>query len=151
MALHYRLASLDDLEGLVALLAADPLGSQREDVSMPLNESYIEAFKAIEADPNNLLLIAELDGRLAGMLQLTFTPYLTHQGGWRASIEGVRIHEAFRGQGYGEKMFAHAIALAKEKGCHVLQLASDKQRPDAIRFYEKIGFKATHEGFKLVL
>ena len=85
------------------------------------------------------------------MLQLTFIPNLSHLGGWRCLIEGVRIHEDFRGQGIGEEMFEYAIELAKSKGCIVVQLTSDKQRPDAIRFYQKLGFKATHEGFKFTL
>ena len=85
------------------------------------------------------------------MRQLTFIPYLTHIGSWRCLIEGVRIHESFHGCGYGKQMFEHAINLAKVKGCKIVQLTSDKQRPNAIRFYAKLGFKATHEGFKLTL
>ncbi|MGY0216353.1 GNAT family N-acetyltransferase [Endozoicomonadaceae bacterium StTr2] len=151
MALNYRSATINDLENLICMLANDPLGSQRENNSSPLNPAYIHAFEAIENDPNNHLLVAELDGQLAGMLQLTFIPYLTHTGSWRCLIEGVRVHESFRGRGLGEQMFKHAIALAREKGCKVAQLTSDKKRPDAIRFYEKLGFNATHEGFKLAL
>ncbi|WP_461535150.1 GNAT family N-acetyltransferase [Spongorhabdus nitratireducens] len=151
MALNYRSATINDLENLISMLANDPLGSQREDSTRPLNQAYISAFEAIENDPNNQLLVAEQGGQLAGMLQLTFIPYLTHTGSWRCLIEGVRVHEAFRGRGLGEQMFRHAITLAREKGCNVVQLTSDKQRPDAIRFYEKLGFKATHEGFKLGL
>jgi ribosomal protein S18 acetylase RimI-like enzyme len=85
------------------------------------------------------------------MLQLTYIPYLTHIGSWRCLIEGVRIHEAYRGQGIGEQVFEHALKLAKARGCKLVQLTSDKQRPEAIRFYEKLGFKASHEGFKLTL
>ncbi|WP_419535816.1 GNAT family N-acetyltransferase [Endozoicomonas sp.] len=151
MILTYRSATPGDLKSLVSLLSNDPLGSQREDVSIPLNEGYISAFNAINADPNNELLVVELEGALVGMLQLTFIPYLTHVGGWRCLIEGVRVHEDFRGRGFGEQMFEYAIKQAKEKGCHLVQLTSDKQRPDAIRFYEKLGFKATHQGLKLVL
>jgi GNAT superfamily N-acetyltransferase len=93
----------------------------------------------------------ESQHQLVGMLQLTFIPYLTHIGTWRCLIEGVRIHSAHRGKGYGELMFQQAIELAREKGCKLVQLTSDKQRPDAIRFYEKLGFIASHEGFKLTL
>jgi GNAT superfamily N-acetyltransferase len=85
------------------------------------------------------------------MLQLTFIPYLTYIGSWRCLIEGVRIHSEFRGQGLGEQIFRWVIDRAKEKKCQLIQLTSDKQRPDALRFYEKIGFVATHEGFKLKL
>ncbi|MBZ9559970.1 MULTISPECIES: GNAT family N-acetyltransferase [unclassified Modicisalibacter] len=151
MELQYRAARRDDLESLVSLLADDALGSRREDTAVPLNEAYIAAFEAIDRDANNQLLVAELDDRLVGMLQLTFIPYLTHTGSWRCLVEGVRIHEAFRGRGLGEQMFAHAIREARAKGCRVIQLTSDKQRPDAIRFYERLGFEATHEGFKLAL
>ncbi|MCG9786839.1 GNAT family N-acetyltransferase [Vibrio mediterranei] len=151
MGLKYRSATLEDLESLVALLSNDSLGSQREDTSIPLNSGYLEAFEAIVRDPNNQLLVVEQENSLVGMLQITFIPYLTHIGSWRCLIEGVRIHSDFRGQGFGEQMFAHAIELARNKGCTIVQLTSDKQRPDAIRFYEKLGFKATHEGFKLAL
>ena len=151
MELKYHSANYEDLESLVSLLSNDALGNKREDSSIPLNASYIAAFRAIEVDPNNELLVAKLEDQLVGMLQLTFIPYLTHIGSWRCLIEGVRIHEKYRGMGYGEQMFEYAINLAKKKGCNMVQLTSDKQRPDAIRFYEKLGFKASHEGFKLAL
>ncbi|NVK25745.1 MAG: GNAT family N-acetyltransferase [Gammaproteobacteria bacterium] len=151
MALIFRSATLEDLESLVSLLSSDPLGSQREDATVPLHADYISAFEAITKDPNNELIVVEFDGVLVGMLQITFIPYLTHIGSWRCLIEGVRIHEEFRGRGFGEQMFEYAIAQARNKGCRMVQLTSDKQRPAAIRFYEKLGFKATHEGFKLVL
>lgn len=148
MELQYRSARSSDLESLVSLLSNDPLGRLREDRSESLNELYISAFKAIDRDPNNELLVVEFSGELIGMLQLTF---LTHIGSWRCLIESVRISENYRGSGFGEQMFKHAIELAKARNCKMLQLTSDKQRPDAIRFYEKLGFKASHEGFKLAL
>ncbi|MEF1226317.1 GNAT family N-acetyltransferase [Vibrio fortis] len=151
MELKYRSAQFEDVENLVSLLANYPLGSKREDTTTPLNSAYVSAFQAITNDPNNELLVVELNDALVGMLQITFIPYLTHIGSWRCLIEGVRIHEEFRGRGFGEQMFQYAIKLAKEKGCNLVQLTSDKKRPDAIRFYEKLGFKATHEGFKLAL
>ncbi len=120
MNLTYRSANLDDLVILISLLADDELGSQREDASMPLNESYTSAFNAISADPNNQLLVVENEGALIGMMQMTYIPYLTHIGSWRCLIEGVRIDKAFRGQGLGEKMFEHAIEQAKLKGCSVV-------------------------------
>ena len=150
-SLSYRPAVIDDLEQLVNMLASDPLGAQREDPTLPLNDRYQNAFMAIDSDPNNELLVVELDEQLVGMLQLTYIPYLTHTGSWRCLIEGVRIHEDFRGRGFGEEMFNHAIERARERGCSMVQLTSDKQRPDAIRFYEKLGFTASHEGFKLKL
>lgn len=147
--IQFRAATQDDLETLVLMLQDDALGSQREDATLPLNTKYLQAFEAIQADPNNQLLVAEIQDRVVGMLQLTFIPYLTHTGSWRCLIEGVRIHADFRGQGLGEQMFQYAIGQAQEKGCQLVQLTSDKQRPDALRFYEKLGFVATHEGFKL--
>ncbi|MHA2938959.1 GNAT family N-acetyltransferase [Vibrio sp. RC27] len=151
MELKYRAANFEDLTSLVTLLSNDPLGNQREDPSIPLNNSYLKAFEAIVQNPDNQVLVVELDNTLVGMLQITFIPYLTHIGSWRCFIEGVRIHSDYRGQGLGQKMFEHAIEMARSKGCSIVQLATDKRRPDAIRFYEKLGFKATHEGFKLAL
>jgi ribosomal protein S18 acetylase RimI-like enzyme len=151
MKLKFRQARSTDLEALVFMLADDAIGTTREDVTTPLNKRYIDAFLSIKADPNNELIIVEFSEQIIGMLQLTFIPYLTHIGSWRCLIEGVRIHADYRGQGLGEKMFEWAISRAKEQGCQLVQLTSDKQRPDAIRFYEKLGFTASHEGFKLVL
>lgn len=149
--LVFRRALRDDVPALVALLADDPLGAAREDVRVPLSACYFDAFAAIDADPNQELVVATLDGETVGMLQLTFIPYLTHQGGWRALVEGVRIAAAHRSRGFGAQFFAWARARAVERGCRMLQLTTDKQRPDAIRFYESLGFVASHEGMKMVL
>jgi GNAT superfamily N-acetyltransferase len=149
--LSFREADDNDLPQLVRLLADDPLGKKREDLSLPLNEAYCKAFNFILQDPNNLLSVVEYQGKVAGMLQLTFIPYLTHIGSWRCLIESVRIHQQFRGRGFGKLFFKWAIQQAKIKQCRLVQLTSDKQRPDAIRFYEGLGFQATHEGFKLLL
>lgn len=149
MSLTYRAADHEDLATLVAMLADDNLGEAREDVSIPLNQAYSSAFNAITSDPNNELVVVEQDGQIVGMLQLTFIPYLTYIGSWRCLIEGVRIHKDFRGQGLGTQFFEWAINRARERGCHMIQLTSDKQRTDAIRFYESLGFVASHEGLKL--
>ena len=151
LKLTFRDATQADLPFLIDMLADDELGAQREDTSKPLNQAYLSAFSHISCDPNNELLVVEAENKIAGMLQLTFIPYLTHIGSWRCLIEGVRIHSDFRGQGLGIKFFERAIHYAKKKGCNLVQLTSDKKRPDAIRFYENLGFKATHEGFKLKL
>ena len=151
MKLKFREAEINDLETLVSLLANDKLGAQREDATLPINTNYATAFAHISRDPNNELLIAEFSGKLVGMLQLTYIPYLTHMGSWRCLIEGVRIDEKHRGQGFGKQMFEYAIQKAHTRGCKLVQLTSDKQRPDAIHFYEKLGFVATHEGLKLHL
>ena len=151
MSLTFRRAAHADVPTLVAMLADDALGAKREDASDPLPASYEDAFVAIDADPNQYLLVAEEAGVIAGFLQLTFIPYLTYRGGWRALIEGVRVHADTRGRGVGAALLRRAIELANERKCHLVQLTTDKQRPDAIRFYEGLGFSASHEGMKLHL
>ncbi|UTE78322.1 GNAT family N-acetyltransferase [Rossellomorea sp. KS-H15a] len=149
--LQFREATEKDVDRIVEMLADDVLGSKRERYEHPLPESYIQAFNAIDTDPNNELVVACQGEEVVGVQQITFTPYLTHQGGWRATIEGVRTSASVRGEGVGTKMIQWAIARAEERGCHLIQLTTDKQRPDALRFYERLGFKATHEGLKLKL
>ncbi len=151
LKLEFRAASEADLLAVVRLFADDELGAQREDASEPLNPAYQSAFDAIHADPNNELIVVEHDATLVGVLQLTFMPNLTHMGSWRCQIEGVRIHRQFRGRGLGAHLFAWAIKRAEQKGCKLVQLTSDKKRPEAHRFYEGLGFRASHEGFKLKL
>ncbi|MBT2703157.1 GNAT family N-acetyltransferase [Chryseobacterium sp. ISL-80] len=133
------------------MLADDLLGSQRERFLQPLSQSYLDAFKAISSDPNNELIVACVGDEVIGVQQITFTPYITHQGGWRATIEGVRTSSRVRGMGIGTELIKWAIKRAEERDCHLVQLTTDKQRPDALRFYEKLGFTATHEGLKLKL
>jgi ribosomal protein S18 acetylase RimI-like enzyme len=149
--LHFRQAVERDVDRIVEMLADDVLGSKRERYEHPLPESYIQAFKAIDSDPNNELVVACDGEKIVGVQQITFTPYLTHQGGWRATIEGVRTSTSVRGEGVGTKLIQWAIGRAEERGCHLIQLTTDKQRPDALRFYERLGFQATHEGLKLKL
>ena len=133
------------------MCSSDLLGAARERATDPLPPAYLQAFHAIEADPNQYLAIALLDGEPAGMLQLSFIPYLTYQGGWRALIEGVRIAARHRDAGLGRQLMAWAIDQARARGCHLVQLTTDKARPDALRFYESLGFRASHEGLKLHL
>lgn len=147
-ALTYRLATENDLIDIINLLADDTLGSQREKLELPLPESYHKAFAAIANDPNQELTVAELNGELVGTFQLSFIQYLTHQGSRRAQIEAVRVGSSYRGQGIGTSMFRYAISRAKEEGCSILQLTTDKKRPQALLFYESMGFVATHEGMK---
>jgi GNAT superfamily N-acetyltransferase len=151
MQLVFRKALLTDIPGLVSMLSDDELGALREDGSRPLNQKYLQAFAEIESDANNELTVVESDGEVVGMLLLTFIPYLTYIGSWRCLIEGVRIHSDHRGQGLGAKFLQWAIERARERDCRIVQLTSDKKRPSALRFYESLGFKATHEGFKLRL
>lgn len=149
--LSFREATLDDVVSVVRLLADDRLGAQREADLSPLPEAYVSAFEAIDRDPNNELVVAERSGQLIGVLQLTFIPSMTYQGGWRALIEGVRVASRARSTGVGRALFEWAIERARQRGCRLVQLTSDKARPDAIRFYEALGFVASHEGFKLPL
>jgi GNAT superfamily N-acetyltransferase len=148
MTLLIRPANRADVAAIVHLLADDPLGSQREAYADPLPQSYWDAFDAISADPNNELVVVEDASKIIGTLQLTIIPYLTYRGGKRAQIEAVRVDRAYRGTGIGRKLFLWAIERAREHDCHVVQLTTDKKRPDALRFYESLGFVASHEGMK---
>ena len=146
----FRKAQKTDLKAIVEMLANDPLGALREDVKYP--EKYERAFDLIDQDPNQELMVVEDDkAEVIGTFHLTFIQYLTHQGSIRAQIESVRVRENQRGQGIGEKMFQWAVDRAKDKGAQLVQLTSDKKRPDAIRFYERLGFVASHEGMKKVI
>jgi GNAT superfamily N-acetyltransferase len=151
-ALVIRRATRDDLEAIVRLLADDPLGATRETPGFPLLEAYVAAFAAIDADPHQELVVADLGARRTiALLQLTVLPGLTHRGTWRAQIEGVRVASDLRSRGIGRWLFEWAIARARERGCRMVQLMSDKRRPEAIRFYEGLGFVPSHEGLKLHL
>ena len=143
-----REARREDVPEIVALLADDVLGVGREG---PVDDTYVAAFGQIEADPRSRLLVAERDGRVVGTLQLTMVPGLSRHGTLRGQIEAVRVAADQRGQQLGRRMIEWAIEVARGQGCGLLQLTSDKQRPDAIRFYESLGFTASHEGLKLPL
>ncbi len=149
--LTYRLATINDLYDIISMLADDTLGASREKIGIPLLPDYIKAFETISADPKQELTIVEMDGETVGTFQLSFIQNIAHQGGLRAQVESVRTHTAHRGKGIGKKVFEYIINRAKEKGCVLLQLTSDKQRTDAIRFYEKLGFDSSHEGMKIKL
>ncbi|MEM7367493.1 MAG: GNAT family N-acetyltransferase [Bacteroidota bacterium] len=145
----FRSATKSDVFAIVGLLAHDKLGKQREAFQSPLPPAYSRAFEKIDQDPNQELIVLEdVNKEIIGTLQLSFIQYLTYQGGVRAQIEAVRIRDDQRGKGIGEKMFLWAIDRAKARGAHLLQLTTDKQRPEAIRFYERLGFIASHEGMK---
>lgn len=149
--LTFRLATIDDLPEIISMLADDVYGSTRENSASIVSEKYLNAFKKIQADPNQELTVAEINGNKVATFQLTYIQYLNFEGALRAQIEAVRTHSKYRGQGIGTQVLAYAIHRAKEKGCHLIQLTSDKRRLEAIKFYEKLGFKASHEGFKLKL
>lgn len=147
----FRTATLDDLATIVRMLADDFLGQQRERFEDPLPDSYINAFREIDADPNNELIVAERDGEVVGTLQLTFTPSISFQGGKRCTVESVRVDERHRGKGIGREMMLWAIERAKQKKCVSMQLTTNADRADAHRFYENLGFAGTHLGMKLTL
>ncbi len=147
-----RKATTEDIPGIVELLADDTLGKQRENFKIPLPKEYLDAFERIHSDPNQELVVMEEQyGNIIGTLQLSFISYLTYRGGIRAQIEAVRIHKEHRGKGLGKQLFEWAILRAKEKGAHLVQLTTDKKRPEALQFYEQLGFTASHEGMKLHL
>ena len=147
----FRRAQAADLPAIVALLANDILGQQREDASSPPNPNYVDAFQAILADPNQLQMVATSGDEVIGTLQLTFIPGLARKGAWRGQIEAVRIAETHRGSGLGQQMFEWAIEQCRVRGCNLVQLTTDKTRSDAHRFYDRLGFAASHTGYKLAL
>jgi ribosomal protein S18 acetylase RimI-like enzyme len=149
--LIFRPTIESDLAAIVAMLADDELGRQREDSSIPLNQMYLDSFAAIDRDPNQILTVVEDNGDLIGCLQITFIPGLSRLGTWRGQIESVRIAAGHRGEGLGRKMFEWAINECRSRGCGLVQLTTDKSRTDASKFYESLGFKASHEGMKLTL
>jgi GNAT superfamily N-acetyltransferase len=151
MSLKFRQAAREDLPEIVRMLADDFLGATRERYENPLPESYERAFAEIEADKNNELIVAEMDGAVVGTLQITFTPSISFQGGKRAGVESVRVDAKYRGQGIGRELMLWAIERAKEAGCVSMQLTTNIERTDAHRFYENLGFKKSHLGMKLNL
>jgi ribosomal protein S18 acetylase RimI-like enzyme len=149
--IEFRIASRADVLEIVRMLADDHLGQKREHFADPLPETYYRAFETIESDPNNELIVAVQNERVVGTLQLTYTPSLSHQGSWRATIESVRTASDLRGQGIGSALVKWAVERARERGCAMVQLSSDSSRVDARRFYERLGFTASHVGMKLKL
>lgn len=147
--LQFRAATRDDVASIVRLLSDDPLGAKRENYRDPLPAEYYDAFRAIDQDRNSELIVASASGQVVGVLQLTIIPYLTYTGGWRALIEGVRVDKAVRSEGVGRAMLEWAIERAKQRGCHMVQLTTDRSRSEARHFYESLGFEATHDGMKL--
>lgn len=147
----FRRANQADIAAIVAMLADDPLGSTREDVSEPLAEGYFKAFATIDADPSQLLAVMTEYGRTVGTLQLTFIAGLSRQGALRGQIEAVRVIRDRQGHRLGQKMIEWAIEQCRERGCSVVQLTTDRSRHDAHRFYERLGFKQSHLGYKIDL
>jgi GNAT superfamily N-acetyltransferase len=147
-----RRAEARDIPAIVDLLAADQLGATRDGVHAAEDlAAYRRAFDAIDADPAHLLVVGQAGPDLVATLQLSFIPGLARRGALRAQIEAVRVHESYRGRGLGAAMFGWAISEARRRGCGLVQLTTDKSRPDAHRFYTQLGFVASHEGMKLRL
>jgi GNAT superfamily N-acetyltransferase len=147
-----RRAEAGDIPAIVDLLAADQLGATRDGVNTAQDlAAYQAAFRAIDTDPAHVLLVAQAGQQLAGTLQLSFIPGLARRGALRAQIEAVRVHESHRSRGLGAAMMGWAIEEARRRGCGLVQLTTDKARPDAHRFYERLGFVTSHEGMKLRL
>ncbi|MCG5448648.1 GNAT family N-acetyltransferase [Micromonospora hortensis] len=145
----YREAVRADLPTVIALLADDVLGKARDFTEV--DEAYEKAFADISADPRNQLIVAEQDGELVGCLQITYIPGLGRHGSERSLIESVRVRSDRRGQGLGRELMTWAVDQARERGCALVQLTTDKTRADAHRFYLGLGFVASHEGMKLAL
>lgn len=140
-----REAGAADVGAIVGLLSDDGLGRGRE---RPGDPAYARAFAAMSAQPGNVYLVAEEAGEITGCLQFTLIHGLSRTGASRAQIEGVRVRAEMRGRKIGEALFNAAFARAREQGCSLVQLTTDRQRADALRFYERLGFSASHWGMK---
>jgi GNAT superfamily N-acetyltransferase len=151
LSIIIRRARRADVPAIVHMLADDPLGGQRESTAEEPPAAYYSAFDEIAMDDRQMLMVAEYQGEVVGTFQLTFLRYLTYQGGQRAQIEAVRVDQRFRSQGVGQRMMEWAIQRARQEGCTLVQLSTHKSRQDAHRFYERLGFVASHEGMKLYL
>jgi GNAT superfamily N-acetyltransferase len=147
--LDIRPATTDDVSAIVGMLADDPLGAQRE--SPDDLAPYLAALERLSSDPNQHLVVATRGNRVVGTLQLTIVPGLSRRGATRSIIEGVRIHADERGSGLGTRLIEWAIEESRRQNCQLVQLTSDNTRTDAHRFYERLGFTASHVGFKLAL
>lgn len=150
-ALRFREAAREDLPRIVALIADDGLGRGRERLALPLDPAYERAFDAIATDPNQIALVAEREDEVIGYLQITLIPGLSRGGAWRGQLESVRVASDHRGGGVGSRFTEHAIGLCRARGCALVQLTTDVTRTDALRFYERLGFVASHRGMKLAL
>ena len=151
MNLTHRKAHIDDLNAIVSLLAQDELGQTREQFHPELNQRYIDAFHRINNDPNQYLMALCENKKIIGTCHSTLMPSLTFTGSTRMQIEAVRVHLDARGKSIGQQMVEFAMNWGKGHGATIFQLTTNKERGDALRFYEKLGFKATHEGMKLYL
>lgn len=148
MPITFRDARRDDLERIVELIADDAVAAERTGA---YDEAHVRGFEAIEASPDNELVVAQSDGRVVGVAQLTYIPGISRNGATRLLVEAVRVDATLRGQGIGQLLMAYAHERGRARGAALAQLTSDKQRPDAHRFYRSLGYAQSHEGFKLPL
>lgn len=151
MSLTYRRAVEADLPFIVKLLTDDAVRATDDRPDEPFHPRYVAALRELEADPNQMMMLALLDGETVGTIQLTFIPGISGLGTKRCLVEAVHIAPTHRSKGLGSQMIHWAIEQARERDCGMVQLTSNKKRLDAHRFYERLGFHKSHEGFKYYL
>jgi ribosomal protein S18 acetylase RimI-like enzyme len=149
--LVFRRARREDVATIVRLLADDHLGANREKVTDPPSAAYMDAFEEVDGDPRQELIVVERNGSVVGCMQLTIIPGLSQQGLRRAQIEAVRVDAELRSKGIGERLIRYAIERAREHGCRSVQLTTHNSRANAHRFYDRLGFKSSHLGYKLAI
>jgi len=150
-SVNFRDAVMADLTQILAMLADDALASERETDSPAAQKALIDAFSAIDSDPNHELIVGTMGDDVIAVLQLSYLPGLTYSGGWRAQIEGVRVARTHHSKGIGKQLIQHAIERARSKQCVLVQLTTDQRRDRALLFYAKLGFEPSHIGMKLRL
>lgn len=146
---NFRDARIEDLRSIIDLISDDDLGRQREKAKGPLAGEYCEAFAAISGDPNQRMIVGEMHGDVVAYMQISFIPGLSRKGAWRGQLESIRVASHRRGQGIGTALLHWAIECCRQRGCRLVQLTSDRRRPEALQLYERLGFVASHNGLKL--
>ena len=146
-----RVAGDGDLGRIVELLrlGSVPGGAPSPEDSDDL-APYLAALHEI-ARGDGAVLVGELDGVVVGVCQFIVFRHLQARGGRCGEIESVHVHPDHRGAGIGAALLRAAIERARDLGCYRVQLTSNTARPDAHRFYERLGLVPSHVGFKLVL
>ena len=148
MTVSFRDARRTDLARIVELIADDAISAERTGT---YDARHLAAFEVIQADPNNELVVAEIEGEVVGTMQLTYVPGISRHGATRLLVEAVRVDSRLRGNGIGRQMMLWAHERGRDRGCVLAQLTSDKRRSAAHRFYRSLGYEQSHEGFKLAL
>ena len=148
LELQFRHATREDLDTIVAMLSRDSMVANQPSTATP---GQVRAFEEITGNADNEIVVATMDGVIVATLQITFIPGLSYDGAWRAQIEGVRVRADVRNQRIGGRLMQWVLERARQRGCRLVQLTSNVARVDARRFYERLGFAASHVGMKLVL